>query len=285
MTAVESNPAVTPVVDEPIDCCPEPVEPIALEPLHSNSPDQVLDSKTVSPRSRSRAFCKIKIEVGAQHFTTTKSTMAGSRLFSSFFCTESIDEKPLATPRTNMLSFIDNPNSRTFEEFMATIPADGSKKEKDSMMGFSDDLKGPPKIFEVERNHYFVDRSPVHFGRILHYLRNINTLNADQFLDRYYLSDAAAMGIHSQSQHSGSNASLYTLLLELQDEVTFYDIPSLGHSIEGTLSLNVHPLHSLYTLCAHSVHSKVHILSKSPLSLTTFQYTFSDRIFAAKSSG
>lgn len=222
MNTTESTPAVPPDDEIPLE-----KEPIALEPLHSNSPDLRIDSKTVSPRSRSKGFCKIKIEVGAQQFTTTKTTMMGSRLFSSLFAAE--EQAILPTPRTNMMSFIDNPNANTFDEFLVGLNVTSSvgKDEKKT-----EEPIGSGQIHHVESGHYFVDRSPVHFGRILHFLRNIRSVNADQFLERYYVSETMALGINSQC--SGSTHNLYTLLLELQDEVAFYDIPSLFEAIEGS---------------------------------------------------
>lgn len=192
---------------------------MALDPLHLNSPSAA--SKAASPRVR--AFCKIKIEVGGQLFTTTRRTMAGCRLFRTLFaarCPHSesaaAPKSITATPRTNMLSFIDNPGPLTFEEFMVKH----ERKEKDD-----DDVDAeaePPRIFEVDSNHFFVDRSPVHFGRILHFLRNAGTLSADAFLERYYPPTACG--------------AAPSLLLELQDEVVFYGIPSLAEALEAKVA-------------------------------------------------
>jgi len=226
---------------------------IALEPLHSDSnyQDLHLDSKTASPRNRSKAFCRIKIDVGAEQFTTTKSTMSGSRLFSSFFHTLSCEDtlEPLGgtkyekfTPRTNMVSFLENPNATSFDDFInshatstSSSSSSTSMKHKEELTGYSDEncKGGLPKIYEVDRNHYFVDRSPTHFGRILHYLRNRNTMSPDLFLERYYHSPSTLSSY--QSMHSVSS-SHYALLVELQDEAMFYELPDLAQCIAGKLA-------------------------------------------------
>jgi len=227
---------------------------LTLDLEHSNSLHIDTGSKTASPRSRSRAFTKIELDVGGQRFTTTKSTLAGSRLFAATFRSEAQSEGKLTgglTPKSNMMSFIENPNASTFDSIDDNISVGGAEHKVDG----KEDLRLIPsaQIFAVEPNHYFVDRSPTHFGRILQYLRSINTLSADYFLERYYLVDPAA----------------FTLLLELQDEVSFYDIPSLSDSIEVKVS-EITSRCSLHDRSSSMLSTNLHDRSSSSLRIGSY---------------
>lgn len=103
----------------------------------------------------------------------------------------------------------------------------------------------PEGVYLCHSNYYFVDRSPLLFEDILHFLRNLPANSAETFLQRYYA--ASPLSISRRSSFSlNSNASEMSFgksrscrhrrdLLKLQDEAAFYDIPCLAEAIQERL--------------------------------------------------
>ena len=76
----------------------------------------------------------------------------------------------------------------------------------------------------------------------MHFLRNYTTINASQFLSRYYPFNSNNVARRNSLSALSSNNSVTNLiddnnvikeLLKLQDEAKFYQIDSLDKAIQG----------------------------------------------------
>jgi len=111
---------------------------------HSNCLNIQMASKRVSPH-------RIEIDVGGQCFTTSKSTIASSRLFAATFRRETQSEEKL--------TFIENPNASTSDSMDDHISVDESEQKVDGKGDLS--LTPSGLIFEEAANHSLLKISEI----------------------------------------------------------------------------------------------------------------------------
>jgi len=158
----------------------------------------------------------VYVNVGGQVFTTTKRTLRKSGLFLKLF-RENKTQTETETETTDR---------------EPTVPTQ---------------TEG---VYLCHSNYYFVDRSPLLFDDVLHFLRNMPASSAETFLHRYY--GASPLSLSRRSSFSlNSNASDCAAislsrsrdLLKLQDEAVFYHIPTLIEGIQDRLDDESKELH------------------------------------------
>jgi len=164
----------------------------------------------------------VYVNVGGQVFTTTKRTLRKSGLFLKLFrdFRENKTQTALHSEET----------TETTDREPTTPTTEG--------------------VYLCHSNYYFVDRSPLLFDDILHFLRNMPASSAETFLHRYY--GASPLSLSRRSSFSlNSNASDCAAislsrsrdLLKLQDEAVFYHIPTLIDGIQDRLDDESKELH------------------------------------------
>ena len=162
----------------------------------------------------------------------------------------------------------------TFENYCVEH-LEKTDKTLDSDNDDDDNDKIPDGIYQIDTNYYFVDRSPQKFEDILHFLRNYPTINAMQFISRYYSlsggirrNSLSALSSNNSmtnlidvnnNNHNGNNITRE--LLKLQDEAKFYQITPLDKAIQGIhCTITSHPKCFLDEFCDIYTFAKLRLI-------------------------